>query len=328
MRRTLAFFLVFLLLVPFTAYSKWYKGNTHTHTINSDGDSSPDAVARWYKEHRYHFVVITDHNFLTEVGCLNGLMAAEEKFLVMSGEEVTDDFTDSDDRDYAIHLNAVNLNRLVLPAGGSSVLEVLQANVDSINASGAVCHINHPNFHWSLSLEDMYRVNNYKLYELYNGHPTVNNAGGGGYLSTEALWDSLLTRGKLVYGVASDDAHSFKDLGPRYANPGRGWVWVRADKLDPGEIARALDRGDFYSSTGVTLKDIKITGKSYTVEFDQRGQTRHTVYFIGRGGKVLQTSYESPAVYRITGKERYVRARVADSNGGVAWTQPFFTSAK
>src|SRR5512134_2062007 len=30
---------------------KWYKGNTHTHTLNSDGDSSPDEVARWYREH-------------------------------------------------------------------------------------------------------------------------------------------------------------------------------------------------------------------------------------------------------------------------------------
>ena len=26
---------------------RWYKGNTHTHTLNSDGDSTPDEVARW-----------------------------------------------------------------------------------------------------------------------------------------------------------------------------------------------------------------------------------------------------------------------------------------
>ena len=29
----------------------WYKGNTHTHTLNSDGDSTPDDVVRWYREH-------------------------------------------------------------------------------------------------------------------------------------------------------------------------------------------------------------------------------------------------------------------------------------
>ena len=27
--------------------SRWYKGNTHAHTLNSDGDSTPDEVARW-----------------------------------------------------------------------------------------------------------------------------------------------------------------------------------------------------------------------------------------------------------------------------------------
>ena len=43
--------IVFLLIVAvFNAYSsaqaklKWYKGNTHTHTLNSDGDSTPDDV--------------------------------------------------------------------------------------------------------------------------------------------------------------------------------------------------------------------------------------------------------------------------------------------
>jgi hypothetical protein len=27
----------------------WYKGNTHTHTLNSDGDSTPDEMVRWYR---------------------------------------------------------------------------------------------------------------------------------------------------------------------------------------------------------------------------------------------------------------------------------------
>ncbi len=30
----------------------WLKGNIHTHTTNSDGDSSPDHVASWYKKNK------------------------------------------------------------------------------------------------------------------------------------------------------------------------------------------------------------------------------------------------------------------------------------
>ena len=322
MRRILLMLLIAGLLPLSSAWPKWYKGNTHTHTINSDGDSAPDEVARWYKEHRYNFVVISDHNFLTDVSGLNAVMAAREKFLVLSGEEVTDGFTNPEGRSFAIHLNAINLEQVIPPAGGKSVVEVLQANVDAINAAGAVGHINHPNFRWSLSLKDMLAVTNYHLYEIANAHPAVNNAGGGGIISTEAMWDSLLTRGKLVFGVASDDAHNFQKWGPQYSNPGRGWVWVRCDSLEKNALSRALDRGDFYSSTGVTLKDIVADDKSLTIEIDPEEDTRYTVYFIGREGKVLSAVYDNPAVYKFTGREGYVRAKVLDSNGWLAWTQP------
>ena len=181
MRRILAFFLVSLLIVPFTAYPKWYKGNTHTHTINSDGDSSPDEVARWYKEHRYHFVVITDHNFLTPVDGLNMILAAEEKFLVLSGEEVTDEFESPEDQFFALHLNAINLSKTLPPTGGSSVHEVLQTNLDSINAAGALAQLNHPNFHWSINVEEMYNLRNCLLFEVWNTSTDCNNTGGGGY---------------------------------------------------------------------------------------------------------------------------------------------------
>src|SRR6187431_2304583 len=72
--------------------NRWFKGNTHAHTLNSDGDSTPDDVVRWYREHGYQFVVLTDHNFLTSVDGLNALHGASQRFLVVKGEEVTDKF--------------------------------------------------------------------------------------------------------------------------------------------------------------------------------------------------------------------------------------------
>jgi len=69
---------------------QWYKGNTHTHTLNSDGDSTPDDVVRWYREHGYRFLVLSDHNFLTSVDGLNAVHGADDRFLVIKGEEVSD----------------------------------------------------------------------------------------------------------------------------------------------------------------------------------------------------------------------------------------------
>src|SRR5687767_1639373 len=137
MRRILLALLVVLVLAGAlsaqTPARRWYKGNTHTHTLNSDGDSTPDEVVRWYREHQYQFLVLTDHNFLTSVDGLNALHAADEQFLVIRGEEVTDRFGNK-----PIHVNGLNLRQLVPPQGGTSVVDVIQRNVNAIRAADAV----------------------------------------------------------------------------------------------------------------------------------------------------------------------------------------------
>ena len=71
---------------PRSEQARWFKGTTHTHTLNSDGDSTPDEVVRWYREHGYQFLVLTDHNFLTSIDALNALHGADQKFLLIRGE--------------------------------------------------------------------------------------------------------------------------------------------------------------------------------------------------------------------------------------------------
>jgi hypothetical protein len=46
--------------------AQWYRGNTHTHTLWSDGEAAPEYAADWYKSHGYHFLVLSDHNLFSE----------------------------------------------------------------------------------------------------------------------------------------------------------------------------------------------------------------------------------------------------------------------
>ena len=303
---------------------RWYKGNTHAHTLNSDGDSTPDEVARWYRAHGYRFLVLTDHNFLTSVDALNALHGADEQFLVIKGEEVTELFDDK-----SLHINGLDVAHHVPPQGGTSVVDVLQRNVDAIRHAEGVPHINHPNFRWSITADELRQVKNNKLFEIYNGHPLVNNAGGGGVPGLEEVWDAILSSGIRLYGIAVDDAHTFKDAGnPAVAGPGRGWVVVRAATLQPRAILDAMARGDFYASTGVELSDYDVTPSSMTVTVKQTLSSKYRIQFIGEGGVVLQEALASPATYTFTGRERYVRARVLESNGAIAWCQPVFPSSR
>jgi hypothetical protein len=297
---------------------RWYKGNTHTHTLNSDGDSAPDDVAKWYREHGYRFLVLTDHNVLTNVDGLNAVHGASEQFLVIKGEEVTDRFGDK-----PIHVNGLDVSENVEPQHGASVLDVMQRSVDAIRKAGGVPHINHPNYGWAITADDLKAVRNTKLFEIYNGHHLVNNVGGGGVPGMEEVWDRILSSGQLIYGLADDDAHVFKQPGnPNVPGPGRGWVFVRAERLAPRPIVDAIERGDFYASTGVELSGYQVTAKAITITIKTEPSSKYRVQFIGRNGAVLGEAISSPAVYEFTGNELYVRAKILESNGRLAWTQP------
>lgn len=300
----------------------WFKGNTHAHTLNSDGDSTPDDVVKWYREHGYNFLVLTDHNFLTRVDALNALHGADKQFLIIKGEEVTDRFGDK-----PIHINGLDLERQVEPQGGKSVADVIQRNVDAIRDAKGVPHINHPNFGWAITAEDLKKVQNNKLFEIYNGHPLVNNLGGGDRPGLEEVWDIILTSGKLLYGIAVDDAHYFKRPWDKTAaRPGQGWIVVRTATLSSQAILTAMEAGDFYASTGVELTDYTATEKGITITIKEERTSKYRVQFIGNGGRILSEATKSPAAYKFKGDEGYVRAKIIESNGKFAWTQPVMIS--
>lgn len=298
---------------------RWWKGNLHTHTKNSDGDSSPDAVARWYKEHDYDFLALTDHNYLTDPQGLNTIFGAKDRFILIHGEEVTSRYRQS-----PVHVNALGVRQTLSPATGSSVADVAQKNVDLIRKAGALPSLNHPNFGWAFTTADMRKLDGLPLFEVYNGHPGTNDLGGGGSPSLEEMWDAVLSAGKRLHGIAVDDAHVFKRMTPEDSNPGRGWVEVYAAELSEPAILAALEAGEFYASTGVKLKTVSRAADTLRLEAAEQGKAKYDVRFYGKGGKLLSTAVGPSAEYKLRSGDGYVRAVVRDSNGLKAWTQAVF----
>jgi hypothetical protein len=341
---------------------RWYKGNTHTHTVNTDGDSSPVDVVRFYRDQGYNFLVLSDHDSITPTEGLNAIFATAEAsasdrtglpfrpFLLIPGEEVTDAFIpegpglDPRFRDLGrkeIHLIALNPKSVVTRQRGGSVAETLQRDVDAIRRAGGVPIINHPNFVWSLGAADLAPLQKAPLLEIWNGHMQTNNLGGGGAPSAEDIWDQVLTAGTWMYGVAADDAHFFKTppLPNAPSSPGRSYVMVRSTRFTADALVAAMERGDFYASTGVELAEYDVTATSVTLRVVASAMSRYLVRFIGKGGRVLKEAAVVPALaegatslggarraepvsYTWTGDEGYVRVKIIDSNGLMAWTQP------
>ena len=70
------------------------------------------------------------------------------------------------------------------------------------------------------------------------------------------------------------------------------------------------------------------TSTALTVRVKTEGSSKYRIRFIGRGGQVLQEATEPTATYTFTGDEGYVRAKVLESNGRVAWVQPVQVARK
>jgi hypothetical protein len=99
---------------------------------------------------------------------------------------------------------------------------------------------------------------------------------------------------------------------------------VRARELTTRSVLDALERGDFYASTGVDLQSVERFDDGLRIKITEPRHIRFTTEFIGADGKLLSRTFDNPAEYRLKPGEAYVRARVSDSNGWRAWVQPVF----
>ena len=62
----------------------WYKGNTHTHTLWSDGTHLPEQAVEWYKSHGYQFLSLTDHDTLQSGQQWREVSVQEKRFNVLT----------------------------------------------------------------------------------------------------------------------------------------------------------------------------------------------------------------------------------------------------
>ncbi|MEC9107760.1 MAG: hypothetical protein VYC53_04395, partial [Chloroflexota bacterium] len=117
----------------------WLKGNIHTHTTNSDGDSSPDHVASWYKKNNYDFLVLSDHNHLT-------ILDDDSKNwpLLIPGEEIT--IREINGSPAALHINGLGIKKVILPGSYENNIDAINDIVKKINSQNGIASINHPNY--------------------------------------------------------------------------------------------------------------------------------------------------------------------------------------
>ena len=340
---------------PSFAPAGWYRGNTHTHTVLcGHGDSSPEAVTQWYHDRGYNFLILSEHNIFIDPETVKMPQNKRSDFILIPGQEVTG-------KPIGVHTTAMNTNGLIPWKNQETDTKamVIQEHIHHTHQAGGIPILNHPHGGSAITSQDILPVENFQMMEVYNANTKRNNLFKRRYLNlpltAEPLWDELLTAGKRVYGVGSDDAHTFLTIGPDETNDGLGWVMVNADTLDPAAITEAMHRGEFYASNGVSLSRCDRGTGAYTVEIDEaetqqmiaslpdwaglrcddRDGLGYRIEFVGPHGRILNVVKGNQASFSLSGPESYVRARAVwvrkrddgDLEAFYAWGQPAFAQA-
>ncbi|MCB0265760.1 MAG: CehA/McbA family metallohydrolase [Calditrichaeota bacterium] len=345
---TLFNLLILLLLAQSCATRQnWYRGNTHAHTVLcGHADSAPDVVAKWYLDHGYNFVILSEHNRFINPDSVMLPDNRRSDFILIPGEEISGK--------KIIHTTAMNIRELAdWQFDSEQKSQIIQSHVDNAMAAGGQAILNHPNYYYAASAADVLQVQRLIMFELFNGHPQVNVWGDETHPSTEEMWDFWLSKGMKIFAVSSDDAHHFQTWGADQSNPGRGWVMVNSQKLSPDAITDAMVRGEFYASNGVFLKRAQISEKQYLIEVDEsrtaaelatglvvgksspEGLSGWKIEFIGKEGELLDSKNGTKAVFSLPDGQPFVRAKVTFTRPAesgfesfFAWIQPLFNDGR
>jgi len=270
-----------------------------------------------------------------------------EQFLIIPGHEQNVVITERQ-----VHTCVINVVDSQPFQRGKTVAESIRKNVDALTQYGArtgretLLISNHNCWvYFDIYPQDLIDVPEVRFYEFLNCQPTYKPHPA--FWSAEKFWDIVnsfrLEDGWLpLYGVMNDDTHNYMQPGPKTRDCGNYWNMVRADKLEPETLLRAMYNGDFYVSSGVTLESLDFDpasktlsvkvkaepGVKYSIRFNgtkkgfdrsttivddpaaEKKQARMIPVYSENIGKVFSQVEGTEAAYRLADDDLYVRVTV------------------
>jgi hypothetical protein len=281
----------------------------HAHSINSDGEATPEGLVEHYARAGYDVLAITDHWHITR-------FEHEEILVVPSAElsgNVDGDLEEADVLAYGID---------ALPDVHEKFPSIAEA-ASWIVAQGGVAYLAHP--YWSgLSAQHYLDAPGLSGIEVLNGGSEQQQGNG---LSV-VHWDAILGAGRECHGIATDDSH-YTGQDSRLA-----WTMIRATERSRAAVLEALRSGCFYASSGPEIRNVRVDGEGVDVrcspalsvalrsgvwdgckvnagplEMNWRGRVTER----SESGLITAARFELPEF------QNWGRVEVADASGGRAW---------
>lgn len=289
-------------MILFDESMKYFKGNTHMHTTQSDGKLSPEEAASLYKAQGYDFVVQTDHWKVAPERIQDGM-------LVIQGTEF-----DVYPPHQTAHIVAVGVTEEIHTLGFSKASEA-QPIIDAINENGGCAILAHPA--WSLNtpqfIMSLHGLAGTEIYNTFSCAPW--NAERG---DSSSILDVTAANGCLLPLIAADDSHRYT------GEAGRSYIMVQAEKCDTRSIVEAIRNGRFYASQGPRFTHVEVLEDRLIVRCSPADRIifYSDLPWVGgrcRNGEGMQ---EAEYIFQRERGESFVRCEIIDSTGARAWLSP------
>lgn len=174
------------------------RGDTHCHTIHSDGRYTVDELIQRARQDRLDYIFITDHNAMSS----NDYLRSSPGLTVLPGVEMTY---------YGGHYNLYGINRPVKTYVANTREEVIAIMKEGL-ASGALASVNHPidaSCGWTFGVGEDVPLD---MIEIWNGPFTHWNQG------SVDLWQEELAKGRVWPAIGGSDCHK-SELFRTFAAP-------------------------------------------------------------------------------------------------------------
>ena len=314
----------------------FYKANLHCHSTYSDGKQTVEELKQAYMEQGYSIIAFTDHEHLIDNSRLT-----DENFLAITACELA--IKEFENQSTLVnhflrvcHLNfyALDSHNTLTPCYSSVYDHYISDEIRPLirfekeyhrrysaegisemikigKEKGFIVSYNHPN--WSLENATHYlQYENLFAVEIYN-HGCIK----AGHCDDEHAFDDFLRAGKNIFCTATDDNHN---INSRFG----GWVMINADKLEYSTIMTALQKGDFYASTGPQIFSLVLDNDE--VEIKTSPCAKISVSTEGRRVQAVhaqQGESLTSARFKLSTVDGYFRLRVTDEHGRHAYTQAY-----
>ncbi|MBS8265721.1 hypothetical protein DYI25_14940 [Mesobacillus boroniphilus] len=224
---------------------RWYKGDFHTHTTESDGKMKPAEGMDQAKKMGLDYFAATDHNILPTKWL-------KDDMLTIPGVEITSSKG---------HFNALGLTKWIdwrptCEDGGMETEAGMNRILAETKEAGAIVSINHPMLKpWEWQFKETL-LSAVDVIEIWNDPTYKDNPKATEKALT--LWDTLWNDGHRIYGIGGSDSHlrpdeSYEKQGPPSVI-GDPATYVFADGLSADSILSGVRKGSVYVSRGLVLE--------------------------------------------------------------------------